>query len=73
MKIPVFNDFWLKCYPIPNISTDQQQPIITLVNKILSAKNKNPAENTTKWERKIDALVYELYGLTDSEIAMIEK
>ena len=59
--------------PIPDVSPDEQQQVITLVNKILSAKESNPVANTTEWERKIDALVYELYGLIAEEIAIFEK
>ncbi|MDP2896743.1 MAG: hypothetical protein Q8Q12_09315 [bacterium] len=28
--------------------------------------------DTTEWEREIDQLVYELYGLTEDEIAIVE-
>jgi len=59
--------------PIPAVPTDEHQLIIALVNKIHSAKKKNPMADTTKLEQQIDALVYELYGLTDEEIALIEK
>jgi len=58
--------------PIPNISSARQRPIIALVDKILSMKKENPSANTTKWERKIDALVCELYGLTKEEITIVE-
>jgi hypothetical protein len=57
--------------PIPNMSINQQRPIINLVDKILSAKKKNPTANTSKFEQQIDALVYELYGLTDKEIKIV--
>jgi len=63
----------LKKIPIPNIYIDQQQPIIALVNQILSAKEKNPAVDTRELEKEIDGLVYGLYGLTEEEIKVIEK
>jgi hypothetical protein len=69
---PQFKINELAQFPIPNILVNQQ-PIITLVNKILAAKKENPLTDTTKWERKIDAMVYELYGLTEEEIKIIEK
>ena len=33
---------------------------------------KKAGNNTSVLERKIDVLVYELYGLTDEEIAIVE-
>ncbi len=46
--------------------------IIVLVDKILQAKEKDPKANTQKLEKEIDALVYQLYHLTDEEIKIIE-
>ena len=63
----------LKKIPIPNISLSEQQPIIALVDKILSAKKENPAADTAELEREIDLLVYGLYGLNQEEICIIEK
>jgi hypothetical protein len=62
----------LDSIPIPSVTAQQQLPIITLVNQILSAKKENPAADTSALEREIDKLVYGLYGLTDEEIAVIE-
>ena len=58
--------------PIPSAPA-QQKPIIALVDKILAAKKANPQADTSKEECKIDTLVYNLYGLTDDEIAIIEE
>lgn len=46
--------------------------IIVLVDKILQAKAKDPKANTQELEKEIDALVYQLYNLTDEEIKIIE-
>lgn len=46
--------------------------IIALVDKILQAKEKDPKANTQELEKEIDALVYQLYHLTDEEIKTIE-
>ncbi len=46
--------------------------IIALVDKILKSKEKDPKANTQKLEKEIDALVYQLYNLTDEEIKIIE-
>ncbi len=47
--------------------------IIALVDKILQAKEKDPKANTQGLEKEIDALVYQLYHLTDEEIKIIEE
>ncbi|MFP6096259.1 Eco57I restriction-modification methylase domain-containing protein [Helicobacter pylori] len=56
--------------------TKSNQPtadkIIALVDKILQAKEKDPKANTQGLEKEIDALVYQLYHLTDEEIKIIE-
>ncbi|WP_437342440.1 Eco57I restriction-modification methylase domain-containing protein [Helicobacter pylori] len=61
--------------PIPQITEKNQEladKIIALVDKILQAKAKDPKANTQKLEKEIDALVYQLYNLTDEEIKIIE-
>jgi adenine-specific DNA-methyltransferase len=63
----------LRNLPIPLVTTEQQQSIIFLVEQILSAKKENAAADTLEWEQKIDGLVYELYGLTEEEIEVVEK
>ncbi len=47
--------------------------IIALVDKILVLKEKDPKANTQELEKEIDALVYQLYNLTDEEIKIIEE
>ena len=61
----------LRNLPIP-IVKDKQEELITLVEKILNSKKQNPKSDTTEIENEIDKLVYELYGLTDEEIDVIE-
>jgi len=62
----------LRNLPIPLIKIDNQKPIINIVERILSAKNENPAADTSALETEIDRVVYELYGLTEEEIAIVE-
>lgn len=61
-----------KQLPIPTATPAQQQPIIALVDKILAAKKANSQADTSAWEREIDKLVYELYGLTEDEVKVVE-
>jgi type I restriction-modification system DNA methylase subunit len=69
----------VKELPIPIVEKSEQQPIIDIVNEILAIKNCRDVINhvstkdTVELERKIDVLVYELYGLTEDEIKVIEK
>ena len=62
----------LQGLPIREVKIDKQQPIVNLVNQILSRKNQNPMADTSALEHEIDQLVYKLYGLTDDEIAIVE-
>ena len=62
-----------KLIPVPSATKEQQQPIIDLVNKILTTKKANPQADTSDLENQIDQLVYKLYNLTPAEIATIEK
>ena len=61
-----------KQLPIPVATASQQKPIINLVDKILSVKKANPNADTSEWEKQIDALVYDLYGLNEDEIKIVE-
>lgn len=61
--------------PIPQITPQNQKladKITDGTKQILEAKEKDPKANTQKLEKEIDALVYQLYNLTDEEIKIIE-
>ena len=58
--------------PIPKIPKIDQEPFEVIVNKILTSKDANPLADTNALEAKIDQMVYDLYGLTDEEIAIVE-
>ncbi len=69
------NLYELETLPIPQITKSNKptaDKIIVLVDKILQAKAKDPKANTQGLEKEIDALVYQLYNLTDEEIKTIE-
>jgi hypothetical protein len=61
----------LRRIPIPICSEAQQKSLINIVDRILAAKRANPQADTSALEREIDQLVYQLYGLTEEEIAII--
>lgn len=48
-------------------------PVIEIVEKIIEAKAKDKLADTSYEEKSIDKIIYELYGLTNGEIAIIEK
>ncbi len=56
---------------INQISESAQQPFITIVDEILA--DKKAGKDTKALELEIDRMVYALYGLTDEEIAVVER
>ncbi|WP_234572358.1 type IIG restriction enzyme/methyltransferase [Rhodohalobacter sp. 614A] len=59
---------FLKDFPVPKKS----EKLTTLVDEILITKKQNPEADTGKLEAEIDRLVYELYGLSEEEIEIVE-
>ncbi|WP_231174822.1 class I SAM-dependent DNA methyltransferase [Helicobacter pylori] len=62
--------------PILQITPQNQKlahKITDCAKAILEAKEKDPKANTQQLEKEIDALVYQLYNLTDEEIKTIEE
>ena len=55
---------------IPDATPAQRAAIESLVRKLLDAKGQGP--QVAEWERELNALVYELYGLTEEEIGVVE-
>jgi adenine-specific DNA-methyltransferase len=64
---------YVKRFPIPQKQTNDQLSLIALTDQILSLKKSNPQADTSALEAEIDRMVYELYGLTEEEIAIIEE
>ncbi|RVZ58054.1 class I SAM-dependent DNA methyltransferase [Helicobacter pylori] len=65
----------LEKIPIPKITEKNQEladKITDGAEQILALKEKDPKANTQGLEKEIDALVYQLYHLTDEEIKIIE-
>ena len=71
-SFPQVTIFSLNQIPVPDLSKKQWIPIIELVEKILKEKTKNNLIDTSLLEQKIDAMVYELYGLSEEEIRIVE-
>ena len=62
---------YVKEFPIPQIGKGEQAPIIRLVEHISAAKAADPSADTSKLEDEINWLVYDLYGLTNEETAVV--
>ena len=63
---------YVKQVRIPTATKEQQQEIISLVDKILEAKKTDATTDTTELEKQIDQKVYKLYGLNPGEINIVE-
>ncbi len=61
-----------KNLPLVYLETINQQPFIDKVDQILSLKKENPQADTSALEREIDIMVYELYGLSEEEVKIVE-
>ena len=65
----------MKDVPIPPITEANQGLVAEIENKvdeIIAAKAAAPNADTSNLENEIDKLVYDLYDLTDDEIAIVE-
>ena len=71
-NIHLYPDDW-KQLPIPDVSPEQQEPIIELVDQILAAKRTNPDADVSELENEIDQIVYFLYGLDANETDIVEE
>ena len=70
-----FKSEFMKSFPIPPITEANQGLVAEIENKvdeIIAAKAANSDANTADLENEIDKLVYDLYDLTDDEIAIVE-
>ncbi|TPI08847.1 class I SAM-dependent DNA methyltransferase [Helicobacter pylori] len=70
-----FDTLSVETLPIPQITKSNKptaHKITDCAERILKSKEKDPKANTQELEKEIDALVYQLYNLTDEEIKIIE-
>ena len=69
-KMPTISGYELKQIPIKNISSEKQQLFVILADQIITLKKQN--QDTSELEAQIDQMVYELYGLSEDEVAVVE-
>ncbi|MBI2843396.1 MAG: N-6 DNA methylase, partial [Armatimonadetes bacterium] len=83
LLFPQLNQSTLESIPIPNGLEERKAPLVGLVERMLSlqiqlTETKSPPEKESlqgridATNREIDRLVYELYGLTEEEIGIVE-
>ena len=70
-NIHLYPDDWKKL-PIPDVSPEQQAPVVELVDQILAKKQADADTDVSALENEIDQIVYSLYDLTCEEIAIVE-
>ena len=46
--------------------------IVNLVNEVLERKNRNPFDDIHDLEAEIDKMIYNIYGLSEEDIKIIE-
>jgi hypothetical protein len=63
---------YVKKFPIPEASINNQKTLISLVDQVLACKQKKTHADTSTLEREIDQMVYKLYDLTPEEIKIVE-
>jgi len=67
-----FKPIYVSQVTIPAATESQRTAIEKLVQKCLDAKKGDPKADTNELEQAINALVYQLYGLTEEEIKIVE-
>lgn len=61
----------VKNIPIPEISTKEQGPFVEIVEEIINRKLKD--ESAEALVKKLDKMIFKLYGLTKDEIEIVER
>ena len=69
-KAKIFHYYEL---PVKICDLSQQKVIIDEVEKVMATKESSPSADTSALESEIDSLVYQLYGLTEEEIKIVEQ
>ena len=64
----LFPDDW-KNLPIPDISAEEQKPIIQLVRQIIATKSEDPTADTSTPQNQLNQKTKTLYGITESPAA----
>jgi len=58
--------------PIPSLNPEEKKALVSIVDKIIASKQQNAKSDISAMEKEIDLIVYRLFGLTSSEIELVE-
>ena len=67
-----FDNYYVGKIPIPIVTSERQQPIVDLAERIMAAKTENPLANCSVEKKKINKRVYDLYRLTKAEVQTVK-
>lgn len=62
----------IRCLPVKIGTVQQCKVIVDLVNRISALMHKDQPQNISELETQLDRVIYQLYGLSKDEIAMVE-
>ena len=68
MGLIQWDKFVVETIPIPKLTATEEEPLLELIDKILSVKDADTSADTSQLETEMDRRIYKLYGLTESEI-----
>ena len=69
---PQFKINELASFPIPRANETVQSQLAQLAEQIMAAMSIDPSFDTSSLDAQIDCIIYKLYGLTETDIKIIE-
>ena len=66
------NGYEVDNFPLPFVNPEQQKTLSSLVDAIINKKEQSTLSDISDEENSINSLVYQLYGLTQDQIKIIE-
>ena len=64
---------YMKNFPVAKFDKKTDNQLTQMVDKILDPKKRNSTEDVNKLKKAIDQKVFELYGLTEEEVEIVER
>lgn len=64
---------YMKQMYIAQLSEEEQQPFIEIVDQVLEIKQNDPQADTTTLEAEIDKMVFDLYNMSSEEINILKE
>jgi adenine-specific DNA-methyltransferase len=70
---PQFKVNELATFPMPRSFSPHETDLVRLIDEIINTKKQDSQSDISRLNRKVDSLVYDLYGLSETEIGVIEE